>query len=122
MSSAKDISYQTEYPVKPDTSYQAYLHSIGLGSAQETNVGIKKWFKTKFGSAPTYDQWKSDRMDSYNSDLSAYNTWLQSGAGIRASAESGDYNPNYFGDGSQASPLEYRNRLRRGRNLYHHTY
>lgn len=107
MSTGKDISYQTEYPVKPDTSYQAYLRSLGLGSAQETHVGIKKWFKTKFGNAPTYDQWKSDRMDTYNSDLSAYNTWLQSGAGIRASAESGDYNPNYFGDSSQASPLEY---------------
>lgn len=107
MSSATDISYQTEYPVKPDTSYQSYLNSIGLGSSQEKLVGIKKWFKTKFGNAPTYDQWKSDLFDNYNADLSAYNTWLQSGAGIRASAESGNYNPNYFGEGSQASPLEY---------------
>lgn len=107
MATGKDISYQTEYPVKPNTSYQAYLHSLGLGSGQETHVGLKKWYLTHFGNKPTYDQWKSDLMDSHNADLNAYNTWLQSGAGIRKSAESGDYNPNYFGEGSQASPLEY---------------
>ena len=107
MASEKDISYQTEYPVKPNTSYQSYLKYLGLDSAQETGVGFKKWFLTKFGGRATYDQWKSDLMDTYNSDLNAYNTWLQSGAGIRASAESGDYNPNYFGDSAGASPLEY---------------
>lgn len=86
-----------------DTSYQAYSSEMGL-SGPRFIQSLAAWASGK----PNYEQWQSAKQNDYNQRMSAYNTWLQSGAGIRASAESGAYNPSYFSNGAaSASPVDY---------------
>lgn len=97
------LSYQTTMPDPIDTSYQAYSSEMGL-SGPRFIQSIASWASGK----PSYEQWQSAKQNDYNQRMSAYNTWLQSGAGIRASAESGAYNPSYFSNGAaSASPVDY---------------
>ena len=98
------LSWQTTMPDKPDVSYQAYKDTYGYKAGRLTTA-IGAWLN----GDPSYSTWRQNVLDDYNMQMSAYNTWLQTGEGQRASLESGDYNPSYSqGVGSaQASPLDY---------------
>lgn len=105
MASSSPLSYQTTMPEYPDVSYENWASLYGHGMNTRLGQGIAAWMN----GHPDYNTWRTNELDSYNAAMSAYNTWLNSGAGIRASAESGNYNPSYFqGAGSpSASPLSY---------------
>lgn len=107
MSNSSPLSYQTTYPEYPDVSYEGYIkHYYPQGPGATTRIG--NWFDSTFGHIPSWQEWRTNELDTYNSKLSAYNTWLSSGAGLAASAESGNYNKSYFDGGSaSASPLNY---------------
>ena len=97
------LSYQTTMPDPIDISYQAYSKELGLSGPRFIQA-IAAWGSGK----PSYEQWQTAKQNDYNQRLSAYNTWLSTGAGQRASALSGNYNPSYFGLGSaSASPVDY---------------
>lgn len=102
MANDAPLSYQTTMPEYPDVSYEAFAQRHG------TNTRLGHALEDFFTGQPNYQTWRTNLLDEYNARMSAYNTWLQTGAGIRASAESGGYNPSYF-DGGQASasPLSY---------------
>ena len=111
MASSSPLSYQTTMPEYPDVSYQAWQNTV----QQKTGYG-SGWNGSRLGYSlnawasglPDYNTWRTNLLDDYNAKMSAYNTWLSSGAGQRASAESGNYNPSYFNNGSpSASPLSY---------------
>lgn len=106
MPSSSPLSYQTTMPEYPDVSYEAWRSQYGGPSNyNRTGSALYAWSK----NYPDYGTWRTNQIDDYNTKVSAYNTWLQTGAGLRASAESGNYNPSYFqGAGSpSASPLNY---------------
>lgn len=96
-------------PEYPDVSYQAWASQYGRPGMSGTRLenALYAWGR----NYPSYENWRTNQLDDYNAKMSAYNTWLGTGAGIRASSESGDYNPSYFQAGSQASasPLNYEN-------------
>lgn len=105
MASSSPLSYQTTMPEYPDVSYQSWAQKYGMGASTRLGQAVNAWISGN----PDYNTWRTNQLDEYNAAMSAYNTWLNSGAGIRASAESGNYNPSYFqGAGSpSASPLSY---------------
>lgn len=116
MASTTPLSYQTTMPEYPDVSYQAWVNKYNLGNSFKIQGNGYDADFGRFGHSiaawangyPSYETWRTNMLDEYNAALSAYNTWLSSGAGIRASAESGEYNPSYFQAGSSnASPLNY---------------
>lgn len=104
------ISSQTSYPDRPDTSLQAYNnamgHSRGLGQS-----AVARWFNSHFGNDPSYNQWRDEQLDKYNSDLAAYNSYITSLAGQKAQAVEAGYNPAWLGSdpGGGTSPLQYQN-------------
>lgn len=110
-SSSSPLSYQTTAPEIPDTSYEAYKRAIGADGLTYQGMpfnraGIALWAHS--AGKPSYDAWQSALMNTYNSQLSQYNTWLSTGEGIRKSAESGGYNPSYFdGGAASASPVDF---------------
>lgn len=100
------LSYQHVMPEYPDVSYEAWANTHGYSSSPR----FLAWLDTIFAGRQTYKEWKEDQINGYNADVSAYNSWLGTGEGIRASAESGDYSPAYYGSGAgaaSASPLNY---------------
>lgn len=99
------LSYQTTMPEYPDVSYQTWANMYGMGAQTRLGQSLNAWIS----GHPDYGTWRTNTLDKYNADMSAYNTWLSTGAGQRASAESGNYNPSYFqGAGNpSASPLSY---------------
>lgn len=102
-STSSPLSYQTTMPEMPDVSYQAYRDKYGYKAGRLTTA-VGAWINGE----PNYSTWRTNELDKYNMQLDAYNTWLSSGAGLRASAESGGYNPNYFGGSpASSSPLSY---------------
>lgn len=116
MAESSPLSYQTTMPDYPDVSYKAWVRNYGLGNGVTlaggdvgNNFGrlghsVVAWVK----GAPAYETWRTNLLDEYNAAMSAYNTWLNTGEGVRASAESGRYNPSYFSNGAaSASPLNY---------------
>lgn len=105
MASSSPLSYQTTMPEYPDVSYQRWANMYGMGADSRLGQSINAWISGN----PDYSTWRTNELDKYNAALSAYNTWLSTGAGQRASAESGSYNPSYFqGAGSpSASPLDF---------------
>lgn len=102
------LSYQTTMPEYPDVSYEAYKNNyLKLSNHPEYNRAGVSSFAWVNGYA-NYENWRENMMTGYNTRLSAYNTWLQSGAGKRASALSGQYNPSYFDNSNpSASPVQY---------------
>lgn len=99
------LSYQTTMPEYPDVSKKAWYFSL-----YGNNAFAEHAYRTSMIplSGESYDTWRTNQLDRYNAQLSAYNTWLSSGAGKRASAESGNYNPSYFDTGNaSASPINY---------------
>ena len=103
MADSSPLSYQTTMPDPIDTSYQAYSKEMGTSGPR-----FIQSLATFFSGKPSYQQWQNSKMNDYNMRMQAYNTWLSTGAGQRASAESGNYNPSYFGVGSpSASPVDY---------------
>lgn len=92
------LSYQTTMPEYPDASYEAYQAAYGYTGKSRFDTAIGTWWD----GAPDYSTWRANLLDEYYNRMSAYNTWLQTGEGIRSSAESGGYNPSYF-DGGAAS-------------------
>lgn len=102
------LSYQTTMPEYPDVSYEAYKNNyLKLSNHPEYNrAGVASY--AWINGYANYENWRENIMTGYNTRLSAYNTWLQSGAGKRASALSGQYNPSYFDNSSpSASPISY---------------
>lgn len=99
------LSYQTTMPEYPDVSYESWANQFGGARGNRLGHALTAWAN----GHPDYSTWRTNTLDQYNAQMSAYNTWLQSGAGIRASAESGGYNPSYFdaGNKASASPLNY---------------
>lgn len=101
---SSQLSYQTTMPEYPDISYETYLSQYYPNS--QTTAGKNVLWINPY--APKYDTWANSRISQYDAKVSAYNTWLQTGAGKRASALSGEYNPSYFDTGSPSmSPLGY---------------
>ena len=109
-SSSSPLSYQTTMPEYPDTSYDAYsryYYGDYYGWAKAGGYLPIGGLNGK----DTYTNWSNRLVNEYNAQVSAYNTWLSSGAGKRASALSGDYNPSYFEgnnpsmSGVQAEPM-----------------
>lgn len=109
MADSSQLSYQTTMPVYPDVSYDTWRKLYG--NPDWGGFASNRMFNALTAWAngdPSYSTWRTNLLDRYNADLNAYNTWLSTGAGQRASAESGSYNPSYFGNGSpSASPLDY---------------
>lgn len=106
MAESSPLSYQTTYPEYPDVSWETYrsLYDNPNARGSRLNTVINAWLH----GHPSYEVWRTNQLDKYNADLQAYNTWLSSGAGMRASAQSGEYNPSYFNNGSaSSSPLDY---------------
>lgn len=108
MASSSPLSYQTTMPEYPDVSYETWSNTYGNGSNGifgRLGDAVYAWSN----HSPDYKTWRTNLLDEYNAAMSAYNTWLSTGAGQRASAESGSYNPSYFqGAGTpSASPLSY---------------
>lgn len=128
MAENSPLSYQTTMPEYPDLDYQTYLKTYLYKDSYDREKALAAkfgheyvdhdwynanrmwnefdaWNSGKLG----YNDWRTNQLDSYNGALGAYKIWLESGAGQRASAESGNYNPSYFeGAGSpSASPLSY---------------
>lgn len=104
MPDVAQLSYQTTMPEYPDVSYQRWFNRYSHGSSSRLGAEITAWAL----GAPNYETWRQNQLDDYNARMSAYNTWLSTGAGIRASAKSGEYNPSYFQNGpAEASPLAY---------------
>lgn len=98
------LSYQTTMPEYPDVSYKAYQAETGYSGQSRFDT----WIGNLWDGNASYDTWRTNLLDQYNAQLGAYNTWLETGEGIRASAESGGYNPSYFnGNAPSASPLSY---------------
>lgn len=104
------ISTQTTYPVRPDTSLQAYNNAMGHGRGISQSA-IGRWFNTHIGNDPSYNQWRTEQIDRYNADLNAYNSFITSLAGQRAQAQEAGYNPAWLGSdpGGGTSPLQYEN-------------
>ena len=96
--SSSPLSYQTTMPEYPDVSFDAYKRYF-----YGDNYAAMKNYVPVAVNQETYKTWRTNQIDKWNADMSAYNTWLQSGAGIRASAESGGYNPSYFDGGSSSA-------------------
>lgn len=112
MASSTPLSYQTTMPDYPDVSYQAWQRHVtsasGYGSGQTGHTRLGYALNAWASGLPDYNTWRQNSLDSYNAAMSAYNTWLSTGEGRRASAESGEYNPSYFDSGpASASPLNY---------------
>lgn len=105
MPSDSPLSYQTSMPEYPDVSYQHWKETQTSNKfGPRALAAVDAWFQGN----PNYSTWRTNQLDSYNAAMSAYNTWLQTGAGIAASAASGGYNKSYFdGGSSSASPLQY---------------
>ena len=101
------ISPQTSYPESPDTSLQAYQNM--LSSHGYRSNGFSRWWHSTFGDMPSYQQWRAERWDQYNSDLNAYNSYITSLAGQKAQAIEAGYNPAWLGSdpGGGTSPLDY---------------
>lgn len=98
------LSYQTTMPEYPDVSYDTWSRTQAADVGSRAFNSLYAWFHNR----PNYETWRMNQLDEYNARMSAYNTWLSSGEGIRASAESGGYNPSYFQAGqASASPLNY---------------
>lgn len=103
MPDSTPLSYQTTMPDPIDTSYQAYSSEMGT-SGPRFIQSLATWLSGK----PSYEQWQAAKQNDYNQRMSAYNTWLSTGAGQRASALSGEYSPSYFSAGQpSASPVDY---------------
>lgn len=112
MPESSSLSYQTTMPEYPDVSYDAYkTNYLGgpfyyLGTEyNRAGYASSAWSR----GLASYENWRANQLDSYNARMSAYNTWLSTGAGQRASAESGQYNPSYFNTNPSASPVDYQN-------------
>ena len=106
MPSSTPLSYQTTMPEFPDVSYEAYRR-YALGDLADTKFG-KGIVPVGGLDYATYGNWRQTQLDKYNAAMSAYNTWLGTGEGQRASLESGGYNASYFqGQNASASPLNY---------------
>lgn len=104
-SESSPLSYQTTMPEYPDVSYEGYRKAYNWpDSWNRPGIAIDAWLN----GMPDYNTWRTNRLDEYNAAMSAYNTWLSTGEGMRRSAESGNYNPSYFQAGqASASPLDY---------------
>lgn len=104
-SSSSPLSYQTTMPEYPDVSYDTWLrHYWGNSYDMAQRAG---WIPVPTTKAD-YKTWRTNLLDDYNARMGAYNTWLSTGEGQRASAESGGYNASYFDGGSaSASPLDF---------------
>lgn len=102
------ISTQTSYPDSPDTSIQAYNNAMG-NSRGFGSSALVRWFKTHLGSHPSYNQWRTEQWDQYNSELQAYNSYITSLAGQKAQAQEAGYNPAWLGSdpGGGTSPIDY---------------
>lgn len=96
-------------PEYPDVSYEAYVNYLGNPTFKGkpfNRAGVASY--AFLNGKPNYSTWRINTLDAYNAQMSAYNTWLQTGAGKRASLESGNYNASYFdGQSASASPLSY---------------
>lgn len=106
MPNSTPLSYQTTMPEYPDVSYTAWTEAAGVNNPGWNRAGqaIAAWTR----GFPSYETWRTNALDKYNAQMSAYNTWLSTGEGQRASLESGNYNPSYFdGQSASASPLNY---------------
>lgn len=99
------LSYQTTMPEYPDVSYEAWRRNY-YGDAYGTPF---ERFTTPIPTnRANYQNWRTNLLDKYNAQMSAYNTWLQTGEGRRASLLSGGYNASYYdGQSASASPLSY---------------
>lgn len=97
---------QTEYPVLPDTSMDAYYKANLKGYR---NNALGRFWATTFDSAPTYNQWRENEMTRYNAQLQEYNQFLQTQAGQKAAAQEAGYNPAWLdgASGAGSSALEY---------------
>ena len=96
------LSWQTTMPEYPDVSYEAWGNQFVSGSR------LGQALEAFFTGSSDYNTWRNNKLDKYNAAMSAYNTWLSTGEGQRASLESGNYNPSYNSLGAaQASPLNY---------------
>lgn len=95
-------------PEFPDVSYDAYKNNyLKISNHPDWNRAGVSSYAWANGYA-NYENWRENEMTAYNTRLSAYNTWLSSGAGKRASALSGQYNPSYFDNSNpSASPVQY---------------
>lgn len=101
------LSYQTTMPEYPDVSYDAWLRQY-YGDDATYNWAKRAGIIPVPVNKADYKTWRTNLLDDYNARMGAYNTWLQTGEGQRASAQSGGYNPSYFGAGSpSASPLDF---------------
>lgn len=105
MPSDSPLSYQTSMPEYPDVSYAKWRETQTSSKiGPRALASFDAWVRGN----PNYETWRINQLDQYNSRMSAYNTWLLTGAGLAASAESGNYNKSYFDGGSaSASPLQY---------------
>ena len=121
------LSYQTTMPEYPDVSYDAYKGYLGNPESKDWGNPIMNSTWNRSGYAmfahmngyEDYDTWRTNQLDAYQNKMSAYNTWLTTGAGKRASALSGDYSPSYFdASGSPASPAGYNQTDLEGSNPY----
>lgn len=113
------VSTQTNYPDQPDTSLAAYNRAMGNRGFGAS--GLSRWFKSTFGDDPTYNQWRSEQWDQYNSKLNAYNAYISSLVGQKAMSQEAGYNPAWLGSdagGGTASPLEYQNAQDPGQNPF----
>lgn len=100
--SPSPLSYQTVMPEYPDVTYERYQNTYGLWDGRGSN-SVNAWIN----GYPNYETWRTNLLDEYNARMSAYNTWLGTGAGQRASLESGNYNPSYFsGQNAAASGID----------------
>lgn len=104
------LSYQTTMPEYPDVSYDAYTKYLAGPDSSPDQLSRLEWeMGAWLNGQLSYKDWKANEIDKYNGLVSAYDVWLQSGAGRAASAASGGYNKSYF-DGAgtpSASPVNY---------------
>lgn len=101
-------STQTNYPTRPDTSMDAYYDEHGRTSPLSRSA-LGRFFNTFLGPDPTYNQWRNERLDKYNADLQAYNSYITSLAGQKVQALEAGYNPAWLdsASGGGTSPLDY---------------
>lgn len=103
MANDSPLSVQTTMPEYPNPTYDRWRKLYGHSSSR-LGAAFNAWL---LGN-PNYNTWRQNQLDDWNAKMTMYNTWLQSGEGIAASAESGGYNKSYFdGGSSSASPLSY---------------
>lgn len=112
------VSTQTSYPESPDTSLGAYYNAMDYVGQGRSRNALARWFHSTFGSDPTYNQWRAEQRDQYNSQLQAYNSYITSLVGQKAQAEEAGYNPAWLGSdpGGGTSPLDYQQSQDPGEN------